>query len=109
MSSYKKVGPSLYIKRAHGQVSSVSSSFKHYGAESNKDVKNTETPNPNVKDGGTLDRNFFTKTNFNYDNHLMNNDDNYLQSEYENDLPLERDTLERSEREAISKLESILY
>lgn len=65
-------GPSLYIKRANLQnISSVSSSLKHFYGES-RTSNNLGAQNPrNYEDIGTLDRNFFTNTNFNYDNHLM--------------------------------------
>ncbi|KAF7268234.1 hypothetical protein GWI33_018600 [Rhynchophorus ferrugineus] len=100
-------GPSLYIKRANLQnISSVSSSFKHFDGGSENTDKNVYQIPTNSKDIGTLDRNFFTKTNFNYENHLMITD--YQEDQNESNSN-KSNTLESKEKEAISQLESILY
>ncbi|XP_066255558.1 uncharacterized protein [Euwallacea similis] len=103
VSAYKRVGPSIYIKRGQRDTTSISSSFKHYEGSNSvfaDDDVEKEQRNKNVE---TLDRNFFTKSNFSFD------EDNSSKNT-ENQANSTRRKNEQAEAmEAITTLDKVLY
>lgn len=112
MSKYKKVGPSIYIKKARRETTSISSSFKHFNGNMDNNIySNVEDVRPNengtakISSLGTLDRNFFTDTNFSFHNPLSQRN-----REVEEDVTLNRRRITDPEvREAVAKLDKVIY
>lgn len=61
------------MKRPQRDTSSISSSFKHFDASAvhhDDDTASTRDKASRKNDVGTLDRNFFTRNEFSFDNSL---------------------------------------
>ncbi|XP_066149628.1 uncharacterized protein [Euwallacea fornicatus] len=104
VSAYKRVGPSIYVKRGQRDTASISSSFKHYeGSNSGFDDNCAEREQRNNRNMETLDRNFFTKSNFGFDG-----DNNSRNTENQANSTRRRN--EQAEAmEAITTLDKVLY
>lgn len=109
VSGYKKVGPSLYVKHALKDTqSSLSSSFKHFGGSKSNPIEGAVEPGESTaqnRNVGTLDRNFFTRSDFSFD-------DSSSWGKGENPTLDKRQRLSNHDpeaMEAITNLDKVLY
>uniref|UniRef100_A0AAR5QI70 Uncharacterized protein n=1 Tax=Dendroctonus ponderosae TaxID=77166 RepID=A0AAR5QI70_DENPD len=111
VGTYKRVGPSIYVKKPQRDNASISSSFQHFNGSPvvEESYANGSTLNANrTKDtGGTLDRNFFTSTNFSFQNSLS--DWNDREEKNSTSTNSKRRTTEEDAMEAITKIDNVLY
>ncbi|CAG9766783.1 unnamed protein product [Ceutorhynchus assimilis] len=110
------LGPSIYIKRPQRDTSSISSSFKHFQTNPGKsncsdDDVLSETFTEPI---GTLDRNYFSRNKFHFENPLASN--NIVNEEKnEDNRPMRKLSNQRSQdahkdvMDAIKSLDRVLY